>query len=327
MEKNQDRALVPPPPLAPELLRQARAYADKRRAQNTLETYDSLWRDFCAFAEREGAEPLPAHPALVVSYITFLAPAQSLSTLRTKLAAIHHKHREARLPDPTRDPAVEDVMDGIARTHGKPPKRKAAADLPVLRAMLRVQPQTIRGMRNRAILLVGYACDLRRSEIVALTREDVELSGDHLLVTISRSKTDQTAQGFTIKVPRAKDPAVCPVRALELWLAVGKIQGGPLFRAVDRWENVGDAALTDQVVAAVVKEAAHAAGLDPARFAGHSLRRGFITQAARRGAPSLDIRAVSRHKTEIMIDVYNEARAEAQVRTIASALDASEIHA
>lgn len=312
--------LALPPPRALALIERAHAYASKSKSANTLRSYQSLWDDFCQFAIRMRAPALPAHPALVVAYLSELAPIQRPSTLSSRLAAIRHFHEKDRLPDPTRDPAVRDVLEGIKREHGAPPTRKKAIDREILSALLRVQPQTLRGARNRALLLVGYACDLRRSEIVSLNVEDVEFLPDRMIVTVARSKTDQHGEGYALNVPRAEDKTFCPTLALETWLTAAEIQDGPLFREVDRWEHVGAKALTPQVVKDIVKAAAQAAGYNPRVFAAHGLRRGLITQAARNREDTGDIRKVSRHKTEVMIDVYREEAAEAQMRVIGNAL-------
>lgn len=315
-----DTDLTPLSNYALGLIERGHAYAQKAKAPNTVRTYESLWRDFAYFAQRMKAEPLPGSPALVIAYLSELAPIQRPGTLANRVAAIRHFHEQARLPDPTRDTAVTDVLKGIKREHGKPPARKKAVDRDILLALLRVQPQTLRGTRNRALLLVGYACDLRRSELAALRRDDVEFLRDRMIVTITHSKTDQHSAGYQIHVPRLKQKSICAVHALETWLAVGKIEQGPLFREVDRWENVGLTGLTDQVVNDVVKEAAKAAGYNPRLFGAHGLRRGLITQAARNRENTGDIRKVSRHKTEVMIDVYREEAANAQMRVIGNAL-------
>ncbi len=312
--------LTLPPPRALALIERAHMYASKSKSANTLRTYQSLWDDFCQFADRMRAPALPAHPALVVAYLSELAPIQRTTTLSSRLAAIRHFHERERVADPTRDTAVRDVLEGIKRAHGTPPTRKKAIDRDILAALLRVQPQTLRGARNRALLLVGYACDLRRSEIVALKVEDVEFMPDRMIVTVARSKTDQHGEGYALNVPRGEEKTFCPVIALSTWLAAADIQSGPLFRRVDRWEHVGNSPLTDQVVKDIVKEAALAAGFNPRNFAAHGLRRGLITQAARNREDTGDIRKVSRHKTEVMIDVYREESAEAQMRVIGNAL-------
>ena len=303
------------------LLRDARDLADDAHAENTLTAYASRWTDFCAFCDHMQVPALPAHPATVVAYIRHLLPAQKVSTVEAKLAAIHHYHDKARLADPTRDSAVRDVLDGARRRYGAPPDRKAAVETDLLRRMLNVQSDDLRGARNRSILLTGFACDLRRSEIVALDVRDVAFYPDRIVVKLRKSKTDQTREGYEINVPRIpEDDAICPVHALRNWLALAEIREGAIYRKIDRWGKVWDRALTDQVVADIIQNAVSACGYDPAEFGGHSLRRGLITQAARNREQTGDIRKVSRHKTEVMVDAYRADTEETQMRVIGNAL-------
>lgn len=302
------------------LLEDARDLADKAHAENTLRTYESLWNDFCVFCEHVQTPALPAHPATVVAYLMQLAPAQKTNTLETKLAAIRYYHLKARVADPTHDSAVTNVLNGARREFGAPPERKAAIERDLLREMITIQPDDLRGARNRAMLLLGYACDLRRSEIVALHVRDIQFRTDRMVVTIRRSKTDQAKEGFEIHVPRMEDAGMCPVVVLRTWLTLAEILEGPLFRKIDRHGKVWARALTPQVVANVIKEAALAVGLDPSEFGGHSIRRGLITQAARNREDTGSIRKVSRHKTEIMVDAYRADAEETQLRVIGNAL-------
>ena len=315
-----NRQLMLPQEKSAALIARARAYAKQSRSEKTIYIYKSLWNDFVEFCNGIQTPALPAAPAVVIQYITHLAGAQKTSTIETKLAAIGFRHRAAGHSDPTKDENVKLVLDGIKREHGAPPDRKAAVERDVLVELLMVQPDTLRGARNRAILLIGYACDLRRSEIVALQYNDVKFLNDRMIVTLRKSKTDQTRTGFDLNVPRIEDTSVCPVHALRTWLEVSKIKSGPLFRKIDRWEHVGDDALTDQVVATIIKDAASAAGYAAKDFSGHSLRRGLSTQAARNREQTGDIRKVSRHKTEVMVDAYRADTEETQMRVIGNAL-------
>ncbi len=312
--------LTPHQLTAVELLQRAKEYADNSKAANSTRTYASLWTDFLRFAETMHASPLPAQPALVVAYLTALAPRQAIATLKSKLAAIRYYHVQSHVPDPTRDTIVKDVLEGIRREHGKPQTRKAAMDHEVLRAMLRVQPKTLRGVRNRAMLLLAYACELRRSEVTALLAEDVDLRNDRMIVTLRESKTDQVGEGYQFHVPRIPEKNLCAAFTVETWMRIANVEAGPLFREVDRWEHVGEVALTPQVFKDIIKEAAKLAHLDARKFGGHSGRRGGITQAGRNHESTGDIRKVSRHHSERMLDIYREDTAEAQMRVIANVL-------
>lgn len=306
---------------ARELIELARNYADNASAPNTTRTYESLWDEFREFCKRFHASALPAHPATVVAHISELARAgYKLNTLETKLAAIRHFHIEARAEDPTADNAVRKVLDGIRRTIGANPTRKAAIDLDDWRAMILKLPKTLRGTRDAAMLLICYACALRRSELVALRVKDVAFFREHMVVTIQRSKTDPTGESYEINVPRAEDEIMCPVRALQTWLTISGICTGFIFRKIDRWEHIGETGLTDQVVADVVKAAAASIGIDPALVSGHTPRRSLITAGAKNQEQTGSIRKVSRHKTEVMVDAYRADTAEAQMRVIGGAL-------
>jgi site-specific recombinase XerD len=143
-----------------------------------------------------------------------------------------------------------------------------------------LSPTSLIGVRDRALLLVGFAGAFRRSEVVSLDVADVTFSSDGLIVQLRRSKTDQEGEGRKVGLPFGSNPLTCPVRSLRTWLDAAAVVSGPIFRAVDRHANVADTRLTDQSVALVVKRCAKAAGLDPEKYAGHSLRSGLATAAA-----------------------------------------------
>jgi integrase len=174
-------------------------------------------------------------------------------------------------------------MEGIARVHGSAPHKKTALLRdPLLELIDRIDPTTTVGLRDRALLLLGFAVGLRRSELVVLRVEDLSPSPDGIRLRIARSKTDQQGRGQELLVIYAEPPRPCPVRALRAWLDAAAITMGPVFRRVTR-TGVVSSPLTAQSVALIIKKRARAAGLDPREFAGHSLRSGYATQAARDG--------------------------------------------
>jgi integrase len=173
------------------------------------------------------------------------------------------------------------VFQGIRRTLGSAPDQKNAAITAEVRAMVEtLSPTSAIGVRNRALLLVGFAGAFRRSELVSLDVADVTFNSDGLIVTLRRGKTDQEGLGRKVGLPFGSNPLTCPVRALRGWLDVAAIASGPVFRSVDRHANVAQTRLTDQSVALIVKRCAKAAGLEWERYAGHSLRSGLATAAA-----------------------------------------------
>jgi integrase len=163
--------------------------------------------------------------------------------------------------------------------------------------MIATLPDNLLGQRDACLLLLGFASATRRSELVALDVADVADTNDGLVVTVRRSKTDQEGAGREIGIPYGANPATCPVRAFRAWLEVSEITEGPLFRPINRHGQLGETRLSDQSVAAVVKRTAEAAGLDPKLVAGHSLRSGMATSAARAGATEVEIMNQTGHKS------------------------------
>jgi integrase len=159
------------------------------------------------------------------------------------------------------------------------------------------------GLRDRALLLVGFAGAFRRSELVALDVSDVEVGEDGLTVTLRRSKTDQEGAGRKVGIPRGSTPETCPVRALRAWLETAAITESALFRSVNRHGRVGSR-LSDKHVAIAVKEAAAPVGLDVKSFAGHSLRAGLVTSAAIQGRSDRSIMNQTGHRSVAMVQRY-----------------------
>jgi site-specific recombinase XerD len=188
-------------------------------------------------------------------------------------------------------------MRGIRRTIGSARVRKAPAVAAKMLGMVMVAtaPDKLAGLRDRALLLLGFAGAFRRSELVALDVADIEETEAGLRVTIRHSKTDQEGQGVTIAI--ARGDVACPVKALREWLAAACIVGGPLFRPINKAGTLAASRLTDRSVANIVKGYAERAGFDASTFSGHSLRSGFLTSAAANGASIFKMMDVSRHKS------------------------------
>lgn len=144
-------------------------------------------------------------------------------------------------------------------------------------------------IRDRALILIGFAGAFRRSELVSIEMHDIEFNRDGLTITLLHSKTDQDGQGYKKGIPYGSQLDTCPVRSLQDWLQASKITTGPLFRRVNRHGQVGTEALSDQSVALIVKKLVKAAGLDERKYSGHSLRSGLITAAASRGVAERSI--------------------------------------
>jgi site-specific recombinase XerD len=161
--------------------------------------------------------------------------------------------------------------------------------------MVAMAPDRLSGLRDRALLLLGFAGAFRRSELVALDVSDITEAKTGLLVTIRRSKTDQEGEGVTIAI--ARGDIACPAKALREWLDAAGIATGPIFRPINKAGTVAAERLTDRSVANIVKAYAERAGFDAATFSGHSLRSGFLTSAAAKGASIFKMMDVSRHKS------------------------------
>ena len=251
---------------------------------------------FAAWCAKHGAVALPALPEIVAAFLTDEAAREiKASTIGRRAAAICHAHRMAGHAPPTVDDRVKATMAGIRRTIGTGQTKKAAATADRIMAMVGQPEQTLAALRDRALLLLGFAAALRRSELVALDVGDIEEVPEGLRVTIRGSKTDQDRAGAVVAVPRGS--IACPVAALNAWLDAAGITEGPLFRPINKSDKVGTDRLTAQSVALIVKAAARRAGLDPQQFSAHSLRAGWITSAAKRRASIPKIMDVSRHKS------------------------------
>ncbi|MDE2099705.1 MAG: tyrosine-type recombinase/integrase [Patescibacteria group bacterium] len=283
----------------------AQQYVAHAKADNTLRAYQSDWRQFVAWCEDHSCASLPASPETVAVYLAAEADAgRRPSTLTRRISAISQAHQAAGHPTPTTDAPVAAVMAGIRRVHGTAPQAKAAATTADLRRMVETLPQGLLGIRDRALLLVGFAGALRRSELVGLDVIDVAIGDQGATITLRRSKTDQEGQGRLVGIPYGSHPSTCPVRALQAWLEAAQITAGPVFRSVNRHGQIQPGRLGDRAVALVVQRAASAAGLDATHYAGHSLRAGLATSAAAAGVEERVIMAQTGHRSVAMVRRY-----------------------
>lgn len=279
------------------LAEQAQDFMREAKAPSTRRAYQGDWADFTAWCAAAGLASLPAAPETVGLYLTDRAATFKVSTIQRRLAAISQAHQLARLDTPTRSSIVRLVMAGIRRTKGTAQTAKAPAVTDTLKAMLATLPTSLLGTRDRALLLVGFAGAFRRSELISLDREDVRVTREGLILFLARSKTDQEGAGRSIGVPYGQELETCPVRSLQKWWKAGAITSGPIFRPINRHGQIGASRLSDKAVALIVKRCAEAAGLDPALYAGHSLRAGFATSAAAAGVEERAIMKQTGHKS------------------------------
>ena len=283
---------------------EATEYAVNSRAESTIKAYRSDWRAFTEWCGNHHLASLPADPGTVALYLTAHAGKLKAATLRRRLSSIAVAHKTAGFASPTDDERVRATWSGIRRAHGTAQHGKEPVLTADLRLMVAALPDSLLGCRDACLLLLGFASALRRSELVALNVEDLSETDEGLIVTVRRSKTDQEGEGRDIGVPFGSNPATCPVRATRVWLEASSIEDGAVFRSVDRHGRLGTTALSDKGVALVVKRTAEGAGLDPARFAGHSLRSGMATSAARGGATEAQIMATTGHKSLTVLRRY-----------------------
>lgn len=273
-------------------------------AENTKRGYQSDWKLFTRWCDGMGAASLPAAPATVAAYLTSLADSgKKASTIDRARAAIRKAHEVAGEEDPTHAAGVRQTLKGIRRTIGTAPAQKAPAISADIKAMCAALPETLKGTRDRALLLVGFAGAFRRSELVGITAEHITETPEGIIIQLTKSKTDQEGKGRLVGIKRTEHPETCPVRALLAWITAASITSGPVFRAIDRHGNM-KAPVTPQSVALVVKETAQAAGLDPTKYSGHSLRAGLVTQAAKNKASVTDIMRQTGHKSTETVNRY-----------------------
>lgn len=260
----------------------AREYARQSKARNTWRAYTCDLEQFGAWCERTGRVALPATAMTVRDYLVAHAQSLAVSTLRRRLAAISQAHALAGVDNPTRSPIVTVVWDGIRKEHGRPPRQKEPAVTDVIAKLVAPLGESLIDRRDRALVLIGFAGAMRRSELAALDARDITETADGLRIAVNRSKTDQESSGAIVGIAYGSKRPTCPVRAWRAWVEAAQFESGPAFIGL-RHGAVTKQRLTGGGVARVIKRRATDAGLDAALFSGHSLRRGFATTAFRRG--------------------------------------------
>lgn len=267
---------------------QVRDYAWRRWAPKTRTDYEQDWnRRWVPWALAHGLPPIPADPVAICTWIVELAQRNRVSTIDRRLAAVAAAHTIAGMTNPCADPRVRAVRAGIARSQGTRPRKKDPVCIDELRAAVRGCGWDLWGIRDRAMILFGWAGAFRRSEVVTFCVEHIDERPEGLAVLLPWSKTDQEGRGEITGIPHASEhrgamPELCPPCHVLVWLDAAGIDSGPIFRPVYRGGAVGDRALDPQSVALRVK---HALRLVEGDWAGHSLRRGLATQAARNETP------------------------------------------
>ena len=315
---------LPPPALS--FAEAEAAAADYRRAartDNTRRAYRAAVAAFTEWCAMHRQTALPASPETVAAFLAAEAGrGLAVNTLRLRHAALRYLHLLAGYPPPTASPLVSATFAGIRRAHRRPLRKKTALVLEPLRSALQAMPDSLPGRRDRALVLVGFAAALRPSELAALAIEYLTRHEDGIALFLPWRKNDQEAHGTTVWLP-AGQTDLCPVTALETWLAAAEITEGPMFRRVwrlppprirkgakrklvaDRY-RIGTNPIDTNSIALVVKKWTGRAGLDGAAFAGHSLRRGAISSGVAQGVHIARLKQFSGHASLKSLEEYVE---------------------
>jgi len=265
------------------------------KSSNTLRAYKADYKDFAGFCITHGFKSMPTEPKILSLYLTHLSQTSKFSTLKRRLASISVIHKLSGHYIDTKHPIITENLMGIKRIKGSYQKAKKPILINDLKSIINVinkDQSEKKRLRNKALILVGFAGGFRRSELVALLIEDIDFVPEGVKIFIKRSKTDQSGEGMTKGIPYFSNSAYCPVISLKNWLEKSKIKDGKIFD------------MSDKSVALTIKKYTAIAGLDSNKYSGHSLRSGFATSAAEFGAEERSIMAMTGHKTTQMVRRY-----------------------
>ena len=264
------------------------------KAKNTIRAYKSDYSDFVLFCSKHGMKSMPTEPKIVSLYLTHLSKNSKFSTLKRRLASINVMHRYKGHYLDTKHPIIVENLLGIKRQIGIHQKAKKPLLFNDLKAIINVinnsSARAFKKLRDKSLILVGFSGGFRRSELVAITREDVEFVKEGVKIFVKKSKSDQSGEGMTKAIPYFKYIEYCPVDNLKKWM----------------FENKNNLVfpISDKNVALIIKKHALKAGLDDKKYAGHSLRSGFATTTAELGASERNIMAMTGHKSVDLVRRY-----------------------
>jgi site-specific recombinase XerD len=285
---------------------EAREYVKESVPASTKRAYATDWATFSEWCRVHRLPNLPAAPQTVALFIADRAKSVRPSSIRRALAAISKMHKVAGHPSPCAVEPVPSTIKGIERTHGSRTFGKAPANLDAVAKMVEAFPPTsLDHLRNRALLLVGFAGAFRRSELVALEASDLTWSEEGVVVLVRRSKTDQQGEGMQKALPFVSG-GTCAATALRAWLVAAGIKEGPIFRPMNRNGHPKPVPLNAQSVALIIKVACEKTGLDPKKYSGHSLRSGHVTEARSRGVADADTMSITGHKRVETLNIYDK---------------------
>jgi integrase len=274
------------------------AYLRQSLSTGTQRLYLADLKDFEAWGGS-----LPASPETIANYAAERAETLAVGTVIRRLGGLSKLHDAYGNENPVRTELVRATVRGIKRVKGIAQKQAAPLTKDLLFEVLARVGSRPKDVRDKALLLIGFAAALRRSEIVTLTAADLEPVRQGMILHLRRSKTDQEGVGRTIGIPHGRT-RWCPVRALEDWQAIAEENNGPLFRRINRHSQIMPAAMKPEAVCLVVRERVAAIGLDPMKYSGHSLRAGLATSAAEAGVASWAIRRTTGHRSDQMLNRY-----------------------
>lgn len=282
---------------------QVNLYTQAALAENTYRSYRADLKHFKA-----AGGTIPCTAVQLAEYLASHATALAVATLQHRIIAIHRAHLDAGLPSPAMDPLVKRTMQGIRRTRGTAQRRvRALVKDDIIELVIAAEKQSrLKAARDVALILIGFAGAFRRSELVSIQLEDItDFPDQGIEIHIRRTKTEQE-QGHTVFIPCAKSSR-CPVQALKTWLVTSHIETGPVFRRINRHDQMPSAeALTAQSVALMLKTiVTMAKGAEAAKlYAGHSLRAGYCTEAVAIGVPTQTICDQTGHRSPAMLSRY-----------------------
>lgn len=294
------------PPLTPDQIRakiteleQARSqFQEAKLAALTVTGYAYDWAMFTAWCAAMGRRSLPATPETVAYYLTsLLVEGKKVTTARRRVCAIVHHHRSQNCPSPASEDIYE-LLNAAQRLRRERPRQMRPLLVSQLRSISRLlrEEGTKRAMRDRALLVLGFASALRRSSIAALSMRDIEFASEGVVITLYYEKNDQQGKGRRIGLPGGRQRHTCPVRCLQDWLKLRGSGDGPLFPRLDRRHAGGF--MDGECVERILKRSVAKIGLDPCdRYGAHSLRAGFVTAAGEGGANELSIALQTGHRS------------------------------
>jgi len=293
-------SLAPKPASLEELIQRAKTFVAAAKAPATLKAYRNDWRDFELWCREHQLPFLPSTPETVALYIADRASTLASGTIGRRLTSITKAHQGAGhsdSPATTNHFIVGETLKGIRRTIGTAQHGKAPLLSADIRRIVAARREDLLGVRDAALVLVGFAGGFRRSELAGIHLCDLKFSTDGVVVTVRKSKTDQEGAGREVGLPFGSSIATCPVRALCQWLDRSGIREGPVFRFVGRYGHVSRRGLHSDSIGKLLKRAAGRAGLKVEELGGHSLRAGCVTQAAMNGVREFVIMRQTGHKT------------------------------